>query len=236
MRRINLLKESGINAEIEQIMNEIQSQLTQHSGYPFSKAQLRGALKNIAEGNFLGTAGVDTRFEHILTTDPLTIPEISINKIQEECWESEKYSSFSSGYFREECWIPSSPIKSGSTMQITLYRILTKHFDDCVQFVKYMGGTYPNLLGLITAQRLIGDKFPTICERSSGFQALGARITGIDKKNHCVKDNNETIRVACLDYSITKKEFEFNQVPWDGPFCGPFGAGNEYLVFYYECE
>ena len=229
----NILKKGRLNVEIEQYFNEIQWQLNQGGGYPFSKARLRGALKNITEGNFLGADGVDSRFEHIFTTGPLIIPEINIDQIRKEHWDK-GWSSFSSGYFSSRFWKPSSPLQTGSKMQITLYKIMTESFDDCVKFIRYMGGTYPNLQGLMAAQVLIGDRFPKIFKRPE-YLDTGTRIIGLDKKDHCC-DDSHGISVASLKYSIHNQEFEFHQIDWDGSFHGPSGIGYEYLLFYYECD
>jgi hypothetical protein len=233
MKIFDILNKSKLNRDIEISINEIQRQLAQGGGYPFSKARLRGTLKNITEGNFLGTAGVDSRFEHIFTTEPLIIPEVNIDEIRKAHF-GKGWDSFSSGYFSSRFWKPSSPLQPGSKMQITLYKIMTESFDDCVKFIGYMGGTYPNLQGLIAAQVLIGDRFPKTFERPE-YQTTGTQIIGLDKKSHCC-DDGHNINAASLKYSIHNQKFEFYQVDWDGTFHGPYGIGHEYLLFYYECD
>lgn len=239
----NLFNRKKLSSDIEESLKEIQRQLSQGGGYPFSKAQLRGALQNIAQGNFLGVEGLDPRFEHVFTTEPVIIPSFSYEKFLESDNEKVEYSSFNNGYFSDNFSKPSNPLEVGSKKQFTLYKIKidsTNYHDQCVKFVKYMGGNFPNLRGLMTAYQLIGDMFPKKYVRDDG-SAVGSKIWGLDQKENC--DFSEGgfmsgphFSVMALNFNVYLDRFEFMVSALDGSWYPPSKFGNEYLLFYYDCD
>lgn len=236
----NLFNRKKLDSDIEDSLTELQRQLKQGGGYPWNKARLRGVLQDIAQGNFFNASKVDLRFEHVFTTEPLVIPEFNLDVFKKQ--SNKKFvgwGSLNDGWVSERCWQPTNPLLPGSKKQIALY-LLTKEMsiEDCVKFVLFMGGTLPNAQGLVLSLQLIGERLPKMCTLYNGVTS-GSYILGVDKKESCQaterSKGSNVYDVMTLHY--LKESGEAYPAGFTNGFaCDVRGYGNEYLLFYYDCD